>query len=360
MSPEVPRPGPVLRLAEPYNAGTPLPMLGRRFLTPVGSFYVRNHGPVPQLDRAVHRIMVEGEVDRPLDLSLDELHAGFQRHEALITLQCAGNRRAELAVVAPTASPLQWAADAIGTARWSGIRLADLIRSAQPRPLARHVWFEGADEVRFDGTITPFGASIPLEIATGGDTMLATGMGGRALPHDHGGPLRAVVPGWVGARSVKWLRRITLSDRPSANPFQTLDYRIDDRPITTVALTSVITEPGDGATLRAGSRLVRGYALAAPDAHVERVLVSADGNGEVNAKLRGEGRWTWRQWTARLYLGPGRHRLAVQAWDSLGRTQPDDLAECWNAAGYMNAAVHRITVEVDRRNLDRSPDARSR
>lgn len=341
------------------NAGTAAASLGRDFITPDGAFFVRSHGPVPTLDASGHRLTVEGLIERPLDLSLADLEARLEPVEVVATLECAGNRRAELSVVAPTPSPLQWGIDAIGTALWTGVRLRDVLGLARPTGDAFHVWFEGADEVRFDDEPTHFGGSVPLAKALGPETLLATRMNGRPLPWEHGGPVRALVPGYIGARSVKWLRRIMLAPNESRNPFQRFDYRyapsvpgVETPPgageaVGALRLTSAITSLVDGERVRAGGLEVFGYALAERGDDIDRVELSLDdGASWLATELGGAGDFAWRLWHANVVLPVGEHRVVVRAWDRRGTTQPPDVASGWNSAGYMNRAWHRIRVRA--------------
>ena len=337
----------VTRLAAPYNAGTPLELLGRYPLTPVDCFFVRNHGAVPRMDPLAYRLTVDGLVRRPSNLALSDLRAHFDRHELVMTLHCAGNRRNELSRVRQTQSPLQWAVDAVGTAAWSGPRLGDVIRWAGPLDGARHVCFEGADEAITAGGRSRFGASIPLDKALGWEVLLADRMNGAPLPLEHGAPLRVVVPGYIGARSVKWLTRITLSGEPSDNWFQARDYRRNGESLAALELNSAITEPAEGAIVKAGRLVVRGYALAGPDRRVERVELSSDGGESWSpAGLLPDdaSAWSWRLWRASLDLRPGEHELAVRAWDDAASTQPSDPGAIWNEGGYMNTAWHRVRL----------------
>ncbi|HUG48421.1 MAG TPA: molybdopterin-dependent oxidoreductase [Candidatus Limnocylindria bacterium] len=340
----------VTRLDDPFNAGAPLDVLGRSYLTPVDAFYVRNHGPVPLLRAADHRLEVDGLVREPISLGQAELAARLPRHELVATLACAGNRRAELSRIQPTPSPLQWGADAVSTGRWSGFRLADLLEWIGIGEGARHVAFEGADQALTGAGPTSFGASIPIDKALGEEVLLADRLNGEPLTPEHGAPLRAVVPGYIGARSVKWLRRVTLLRDPSDNWFQARDYRRDGRALGELELNSAITEPADGAAVQARPVEVRGYAYGGPAERVARVELSADGGAcWQSARLLDEGpgeAWAWRLFAASVVLGPGEHVLAVRAWGEHGSTQPPDAATLWNEGGYMNNAWHRVRLTV--------------
>lgn len=337
----------VTRLVEPYNASAPLGELGRHYLTPVSLFYVRSHGNVPAIDVGSYRLSVEGDVEHPLTLSLSELHEAFgharERHVA--TIQCAGNRRSGLSSVAPTRSPLQWDADAIGTTSWSGFPLRALLDAAGVRGGA-HVAFEAADVCATPEGDAAFGASIPLWVALSAGVVLADRMGDEPLQRVHGAPLRVVVPGHIGARSVKWLRRIIVQDEESANWYQRRDYRLDGVALGATPLNSAITEPAAGASVPAGTLRVRGWAIARSGRRVERVEVSADGGGRWSEATNEGGAepHAWRLWEAAVDVGPGSLDLVARAWDSAGEGQPQHAASIWNAEGYMNNAWDRVTV----------------
>ena len=191
--------------------------------------------------------------------------------------------------------------------------------------------------------------------------ILATELNGEALPPAHGAPLRAIVPGFIGARSVKWLGQIVLSMAPTSNYFQTRAYRIQrtaeaDDPrsvaggavITGVPLNAVITEPVSG-PVPAGSVLVRGWAMGSAGRAITSVQVSASAGGNwVPARIvAGGGPWAWVFWEAELTLSPGRHTLVVRAFDDSNAAQPSELSEAWNVKGYSNNAWHRVTISVE-------------
>jgi len=195
-----------------------------------------------------------------------------------------------------------------------------------------------------------------LAKACRGEVLLAWEMNGAPLPPLHGGPLRAVVPGWIGARRVKWLTRIELRAEPWDGYFQATAYRLlapeaEPGPGAGVALGEVavnadVLEPADGDRVPAGAVEVRGYAFAGGERHVVRVDVSGDGGRSfTQAELLDDlGRWAWRPWRARLTLEPGEREIVARAWDSAGGTQPEQPASVWNAKGYVNSAWARVRV----------------
>jgi sulfite oxidase len=330
---------------QPLNAETPLHLLCRSQVTATELFFVRSHGPVPAIDPQAYRLRVAGAVERPLELSLDDLRSSFPRATVTAALACAGNRRQELGRVDAIPDAVPWGAGAIGNASWGGVRLGHVLAAAGVTAEGRHVAFTGLDDAEAQGRRVAFGGSIPLEKALAPETLLADEMNGAPLPPEHGFPVRALVPGYIGARSVKWLSEITVQRDHSDNFFQTVDYALAGVPLAELPLNAAICSPRDGAEL-GGPFAVEGYAVAG-GAELERVEVSADGGRTwTAAELRGGGRWTWRRWRAELELAPGPHEIAVRAWDASGATQPEGLRAVWNARGYMNNAWHRIGVQA--------------
>jgi sulfite oxidase len=344
----------------PLNAETPPRLLRENFVTPAEAFYVRCHGEVPNVDPRSYRLEVSGLVGGPLRLSLEEIRA-LPKAEAAATLYCAGNRRAELTEVEPIPGKVAWGVGAAGNARWGGVLLRDVLELAGIGEGARHVAFTGLDRDVESGTAAPFGGSVPIERAVADGTLLAYEMNGHPLAPEHGFPLRAVVGGYVGARSVKWLSGITLQAEPSDNYYQAVEYKLFPPHVTAedvdrsggemlgeIPLNCVILTPENGETVVRGHLPVRGYALAGGERVVVRVEVSADGGGSwTEASLLGDGGpGTWRFWEATLGLSPGSHRIVARAFDSGGGTQPASVGEVWNFLGYANNAWHGVEVEV--------------
>jgi len=347
----------VVHEQEPFNAETDRESLASS-VTPVEAFYVRCHGPVPELDPDAWRLSVDGLATRQLSLSLETLQEAFVQRTLTATLQCAGNRREGLIAVRDIPGEAPWGPGATGTATWTGVALADVLALAGPFDTAAHVGFEGADTSAEAEPAQLFGGSIPLDKAARPEVLLAWAMNGRPLPAVHGAPLRVVVPGYICARSVKWLTRIELRSDPWPGYFQHVVYRLltpeqtpgpgKGMPLGLVALNSDVLVPDNGAEIPAGEVEVRGYAFAGGDRHVARVDVSTDsGQSWTEAELFDDlGRWAWRHWSMMLNLAPGEHEILVRAWDSSAATQPEDEAGLWNPKGYVNNARPRITVRA--------------
>jgi sulfite oxidase len=184
----------IVRTPDPFNAEPTLRDLVADRITPSKFFYIRNHGPSWRADPNGFKLRIEGLVQKPEELSLDEIKQRFPRQTVEATLTCAGNRRDEMSAIKPV-SGVQWSAGAIGHARWGGASLAEVLRAAEIRENARHVWFEGLDPIKEkDGSVAPFGGSIPLEKALAGEfpALLAYAMNDEPLTANHGFPLRTI------------------------------------------------------------------------------------------------------------------------------------------------------------------------
>ena len=349
----------ITRTEQPLNAEPPLELLRQSFTTPTELFFVRNHGSLPEIDTYQYRLSVTGMVQRELRLTLEEIRENFSKSTITATLQCAGNRRQELMEVAPVPGEVPWSAGAISNAAWSGAPLREVLQAAGVGPEARHVAFTGLDEIEMEDQRFGFGGSIPIEKAMNSEVLLAYEMNGKTLPPEHGAPLRAVVPGYIGARSVKWLGNIALQEEPSSNYYQTHAYKIfpphtdEETADWTKGLTlgelsvnAVICQPTSEGTVPAGSVSVRGYAITGGDRSVERVDVSIDG-GESWVTvdlLEGDEPWAWRFWEASVNLSPGQYEIVVRAWDSAANTQPELSEQMWNFKGYVDNSWHRVEV----------------
>ena len=215
-------------LERPFVAETPLSLLTDSFITPAELFYVRNHLPVPQIKIDEWHLEVTGlGVNQDLKLSFEQLKTDFPKHEVIAALHGGGNRRGEM-MDAKFLVGLNLRGGAIGNAVWGGALLSDVLAAAGFDPdecrKASHVLFEGLDT---EPDSSHYGASISIEKATNprGDVLLAYEMNGEELSRDHGFPVRAIVPGVVAARSVKWLTRVEVLEEEGENHHQRNDYR---------------------------------------------------------------------------------------------------------------------------------------
>ncbi|HEY3994145.1 MAG TPA: molybdopterin-dependent oxidoreductase, partial [Ktedonobacteraceae bacterium] len=308
-----------------------------------------------------YRLAVNGMVQQELQFSLTDLLTRFEKHTLTATVVCAGSRRNELAELRPLPGEVLWSADPISTARWRGIRLRDVLLAAGIGEGASYVAFRGLDEAREEGELISFGSSIRLEKALSPEVLLVFEMNDAPLTREHGFPLRVLIPGYVGARSVKWLQEITLQSQPSDNYFQARDYKTFPPDVTEesvdwtqgqtleeVVLNSVICNPCAGETRRAGPNSVQGYAITGEGAPVARVELSTDlGASWVPAAITARtDSWAWCFWEATLDLPPGDCQIMVRAWDAVGKTQPEHAQDLWNFKGYANNAWHRVNIHL--------------
>jgi DMSO/TMAO reductase YedYZ molybdopterin-dependent catalytic subunit len=322
----------ITRVKEPQNLEFPFDTLDS-FITPNERFYVRNHFAAPTLDAAKWRLTVGGAVGTKLELSLDQLTA-LTATTMPATLECAGNGRS---FVKPPVGGVQWATGAVSTAEWTGIPLATVLKMANVKPGAVDVVLEGSDsgevknEPKPDGVIS-FARSLPLEKAMKPEVLLAYKMNGKTLPNEHGFPVRAVVGGWFGMASVKWLRRIVVTERPFKGYWQTTEYSVWEKhdgvpvqvPLSKIQVKASIARPRADEVLPAG-KPVRIHGAAWGGAEVKKVEISFDkGATWVAAKLLGDAvPWCWRLWEYE-WKAPkaGSHVLMVRATDANGDVQP--------------------------------------
>ena len=365
-----PRRAPVLQVhsARPFNAEPPSELLVDDFITPTTLFFVRNHLPVPAM---VDSVTVDGVgVHRPVNMSVSEMKTRFEVITVTTAMQCAGNRRREMDDFR-SVKGLQWGSAAIGNAEWTGVRLSDVLAYAGVREGdIEHVIFQGGDS---DAEGTPYEASIPAAIALDPhrDVLLAFEMNGEPLTEDHGAPCRVIVPGFIGARQVKWLRRITASRAVSESHWQRADYKIvpdsfnwahDDisevMPIYEYPVQSAICEPADGSSLDADEDtvVVRGYSWSGGGRGILGVDVSVDGGvtwraARLTQTPQGVGRqWAWTLFDVEAAIPSdrrgGRLDVMCRAVDTAHNSQPGDIAAIWNQRGLLHNACHRVTVHV--------------
>ena len=348
----------IVHQEDPYNAEPPRAALAGRMVTPVDAFYGRNHGPIPVIDAGRWRLRVGGLVRRPLELSLADLKSGYPAQTLTATLQCAGNRRAGLMAVRPIPGETPWGPGATSTAEWTGVSLARVLRAAGIRPGAAHVAFAAPDVSPAAEPPQPYGGSIGLAKALAGEVTLAWAMNGQPLPAVHGAPVRVVVPGYIGARSVKWVGQITVAEQPSASYFQATAYRLlppdadagspesAGLPLGAVAVNADILRPDGRSVLPAGPVEVTGYAFAGDDRGIARVDVSTDGGRRWRQADLGEtaGPWAWRHWRATIDLPAGETEIVARAWDTAASVQPESAAQVWNPKGYVNNSWARLRV----------------
>jgi DMSO/TMAO reductase YedYZ molybdopterin-dependent catalytic subunit len=335
------------------NHGMPLEAL-RHDVTPVGLHYLLIHYDIPLVDPAEWRLSVDGLVDRQLTLSLDDLRS-LPAVEHAVTMECAGNGRARLQP-RPISQP--WLLEAVGTGRWRGVALHDVLARAGLRDGAREVLFSGIDRGVEGGEEQSYQRSITLDEARRPEVLLAYELNGAPLPPQHGFPLRLVVPGWYGMTNVKWLERITVLDEPFAGYQQARGYRLraheDDEgtPVSRMLPRSLLVPPGipefmtRERTLRAGTHLLEGRAWSGR-APIEAVEVTTDGGATwaPAALEQPVDAFAWRRFSYAWHATPGTYVVGSRARDEAGNVQP--VEPPWNVGGYANNEIQRIPVSVN-------------
>jgi nitrate reductase (NAD(P)H) len=384
----------------PFNVEAPLSELyDEGFLTTKDLHYVRNHGAVPRVedeDVLDWEFSVEGMVQHPIKMTLRELIQEYEQVTYPITLVCAGNRRKEQNVVRKSKG-FSWGPAGLSTALWTGVTLPELLARAVPKRGARYVCFEGADKLP-NGY---YGTSVKLNWATDPDRgiMLAHKMNGEPLPPDHGRPLRMVIPGQIGGRSVKWLKRIIVTSKPSDNWYHIYDNRVlpttispeesadlpetwrDERyAIYDLNTNSAICYPAHdekvSLTGSAESYKLKGYAYAGGGKRVSRLEVTLDQGRtwilanisypEDQYRLAPEGEslfggrldMSWREtcfcWCFfELDIPLSRLQAAgdvmIRAMDDSMMVQPRDMY--WSVLGMMNNPWYRVVIHKEGHTL---------
>lgn len=327
--------------------------LVRKAITPISQFFLRTHAPTQQAEMGAFTIT--GLVDDPQSWTLSDLSL-LPSFTIPAVLVCAGNRRQEMHAIRPIApGELLWSSSAIGNAEWTGIPLRLLLEMARVQPQAAHIAFEGADG---------FGGSIPIAKAMMPEVIVAFGMNGQPLPDIHGGPARLLVPGYIGARSVKWLTAIRAQAEPSANPYQRQAYRLypaayendadieahveDGIMLGPLPVNAAISLPEANAHLTGPRVPIRGWAHGSAGHDVAGVTLIIDDQRRVEARLSpSQGPWSWRLWSARITLAPGQHTIRACARDTSGANQPEFTVDQWNYRGYLHQAQSSITITVE-------------
>ncbi len=329
-------PGLTVRMAEPQNLESAFGDL-TSVVTPNEQFFIRSHFAVPKVDPKSYRLMVEGAVENPLELTLEDIQA-MPSVTMPLTLECAGNGRVFLV---PASRGLQWQFGAVGNAEWTGVPLAAILEKAKAKASAVEVILVGADKGMIAGDHPSPGAiafdrSIAIEKAKKPEVILAYKQNGEALSASHGFPLRAVIGGWYGMASVKWLSRIIVTEKPYDGFWQTFDYATYERrdgglaslvPITAMLPKAQIARPLIGEVVPAGKAYtVRGSAWAG-EAAVGKVEVSLDGGKTwIEAKLVGEAKpFCWQMWSYSWDVpnAAGPAKLLCRCTDAAGKGQPE-------------------------------------
>jgi DMSO/TMAO reductase YedYZ molybdopterin-dependent catalytic subunit len=322
------------------------------WITPDSHFYIRNHHYTPDVKLADWSLKIDGLVEKPLTLTMETLQK-MPRVEQVAVVECAGNGRS---FYEPHLPGMQWKYGGVANGRWTGVRLADVLKQAGIKDAATEILFDGEDQPigkqpKFQRTVTAKKALHP-------DTMLAYAMNGQPLPMDHGFPLRLIVPGWAGDSWVKWVRHIEVLDHDFEGFWMKTAYRHPTKPVapgtavppaemvpvTDLAIKSVIATPV-GNWAMPGRMKISGAAWS-NGTEITGVDVSTDGGKSWKAaKLgRDKAKYAWRLWELDWKpAAEGTYKLMARAKDAAGNQQP--LEQQWNPSGYLwNVAAPKEVV----------------
>lgn len=357
--------------AKPFNAEPPSDLLISNFITPNEIHYVRNHLPVPIVDPKEYTLTIEGLGVKTTKLTIDDIKSKFPLVKVVAAIQCAGNRRSEMNKVKPVKG-LDWKGGAIGNAEWTGVRLRDLLEYSgiDITKGIEHIQFEGLDK---DMTNQSYGSSIPFTkgFSEEGDVIVAFQMNGKDIPRDHGFPIRVIVPGVVGARSVKWLSKIITSKEESQSFWQQNDYKgfspsVDysnanykkSLAIQELPIQSQICSPLNQSVVRKSDDtvVVKGYAWSGGGKQIAWVDVSVDGGktwkvAEMSKPLdekRGRA-WSWTPWEIEVEIPKDQKEFTVisKAVDENYNVQPEQIAPIWNIRGVLTNTWSKIDLKIE-------------
>ncbi|KAK8937173.1 Sulfite oxidase [Platanthera zijinensis] len=367
-------------MQDPFNAEPHRADLISSFVTPVDFFYKRNHGPIPIVeDLERYRVSIGGLVEKPIEVSMDELRK-LPKYSVTATLQCAGNRRTAMSKKR-TVKGVGWDVAALGNATWGGAKLSDVLELVGIAKLSTmsslggmYVEFISVDRCKEEKG-GPYKASIPLRQATNpdSDVLLAYEMNDEVLNRDHGYPLRVIVPGVIGARSVKWLDRIDIIKEECQGFFMQNDYKMfppsvdwnninwsTRKPQMDFPVQCAICSLEDINVTNNGKITVAGYAVSGGGRGIERVDISVDGGKTwieaeryqksnipyiADDDLASE-KWAWVLFKAVVDV-PENGEIIAKAVDSAANVQPENVESIWNLRGILNTSWHRVLVRKE-------------
>jgi DMSO/TMAO reductase YedYZ molybdopterin-dependent catalytic subunit len=292
-------------------------------------------------------------VKAPLRIELEELKR-LPARTLRVTLECAGNGRAQLS---PRYPSVPWVEEGVSTAEWTGAPLRVLLERAGLAEGAKDIVFRGADRGYDRGVEHEFARSLVPADAMREEVLVAYAMNGAPLLPQHGAPLRLVVPGWYGMASVKWLRGIEALDRPFDGLQQASSYHFrrasgeKGEPCRLMRVNSLMAPPGipdfygRRRTVAPGMLQIAGRAWSG-EAPIVEVEFSDNGAWRKAAVDAAPGPYAWQAWRVAWHAQPGEHELACRATDAAGNGQP--LQPPWDLSGFGNNAVQRVAVTVRR------------
>lgn len=340
----------IVRSPRPEDLEMPLDGF-TEWITPIDRFFVRCHTYTPKVNLSQWSLKIDGLVEHPMALTMDDLKK-LPRVELVAVVECAGNGRS---FYRPRVPGAQWAFGSVGNARWTGVRLRDVLQKAGIKDSALQILFDGADVPI--GKMPDFQRTIPTAKALDPDTLLAYEMNGQTLPVEHGFPLRVIAPGWASDSWVKWVQHIEVLDHEFEGFWMKSAYRHPTHPVppgtavdasemvpvTDLNVKSVIAVPA--AWAKPGPVRVQGTAWS-NTSPVSKVDVSTDGGQNWKAaKLMGpETKYGWRIWHYDWKPVEGKYTLMSRATNRAGQTQP--LAQEWNPPGYLWNVAQPVSMTI--------------
>ncbi len=321
-------------------------------ITPNDRMFVRWNWAMPtEVSAAKHRVAVGGAVGKAVSLTLDDIASAGETVEIVAINQCAGNGRG---LSEPRVTGTQWGNGAMGCAKWTGVRLKDVLAKAGVAAGAKRVRFAGLDVPMTDGA-PQFIKSIPMDIAMRDDVLVAWAMNDEPLPILHGFPLRIVVPGWFSTYWVKMLSTIEVLSGEDESHYVAETYRwptvpvkpgdkdFPTVPITAMPPRSFITSHADGGVVALGKPLtLEGIAMGG-DTGLAKVDLVGKGWAIPCELGPDEGPFAFRRWSVTLpQVSANLEQIGVRAANLGGAVQPETLV--WNAPGYARNVIERITL----------------
>lgn len=354
----------------PYNGEPPKRLVTAKPVTPNNLHFIRNHGGIPDIESDKWYLTLDGLVKNPRKFTLAELQdeSVFPRMEKLVTIQCSGTRRIEqIQLYAGEGDEMinaPWAEGAIGTARYGGVSLKKVIKACGGMAEGgKHLEFHGADTYFKQNELMNYLVSVPWSKVKANEVMLVWEMNGEPLPKIHGAPVRVVVMGYIGARSVKWLYRIRGLPHPTRAPVQSKEYlyfnqqvgKHNQAPtmgiqIQEMPVSSAIMSPWNKqVVVHEGAITMKGWAYSGGGRWPERVELSADGGFSWYAvppeKLSTKHKFAWRTWEYTLPCDvEGWIELVVRCWDNSLNTQPLEVRNAWNWGLHVTSSCHRVKI----------------
>jgi len=350
----------IKRSFRPPNFETPIDFL-RDPITRNDAFFVRYHlAGIPEVDAKSWKLTVGGDAARkPFELDLHALQKDFERVELVAVCQCSGNRRG---MFQPHVQGVEWGVGAMGNARWTGVRLRDVLQKAGVADNAVEVAFDGADSAPMQAT-PDFVKSIPVERALDPNTLIAFEMNGKPLPRFNGFPARLVVAGWTGTYWMKHITSLEVRSQPLTGFWMVPAYRVpanlfgnadkfktqenaQTKPITDIVVNSLVTSVQNGQRVKRGQMVdVAGVAWDGGRG-IRDVEVSVDDGRSWVLALLGKdlGPYSFRTFEHKFRVGDTAPVIRVRAYNNRGDTQVEKLI--FNPAGYHHNVIQRIQLEV--------------